>query len=73
MRTHSGEMSSVTDGFKMRVGLHQQSVLSPFLLSLVMDRLTLEVRLESLRCSQMYKRAWNGRDKVNRSKTNICV
>ena len=37
----------VTDSFKVKVGLHQGSALSPFLFALVMDRLTDEVRQES--------------------------
>ena len=38
----------VTDGFKVEVGLHQGSSLNPFLAAMVMDRLTSEVRQESL-------------------------
>ncbi|XP_061621461.1 uncharacterized protein LOC133474126 [Phyllopteryx taeniolatus] len=37
----------VTEEFKVDVGLHQGSALSPFLFAVVMDRLTDEVRLES--------------------------
>ncbi|XP_061541504.1 uncharacterized protein LOC133407527, partial [Phycodurus eques] len=37
----------VTDEFKVDVGLHQGSALSPFLFAVVMDRLKDEVRLES--------------------------
>ncbi|KAK2921830.1 hypothetical protein Q8A73_001315 [Channa argus] len=37
----------VTEEFKVEVGLHQGSALSPFLFSLLMDRLTDEVRQES--------------------------
>ncbi|KAK2899617.1 hypothetical protein Q8A73_012746 [Channa argus] len=37
----------VTEEFKVEVGLHQRSALSPFLFALVMDRLTDEVRQES--------------------------
>ena len=37
----------VTEKFKVEVGLHQGSVLSPFLFSMVIDRLTDEVRQES--------------------------
>ncbi|KAK2920086.1 hypothetical protein Q8A73_002290 [Channa argus] len=37
----------VTEEFKVEVGLHQGSALSPFLFALVMDRLTDEVRQES--------------------------
>ena len=33
--------------FKLKVGLHQGSALSPFLIAMVMDRLTEEVKLES--------------------------
>ena len=33
-----------TESFKVKVGLHQGSVLSPFLLAVIMDRLTDEVR-----------------------------
>ena len=38
----------VTDGFKVEMGLHQRSALSPFLFDMVMDRLTDEVGQESL-------------------------
>lgn len=38
----------VTDGFMVGVGLHQGSALSPFLLAIVTDRMTDEVRRESL-------------------------
>ena len=37
----------MTDWFKVEVGLHQGSALSPFLFAMVMDRLTNEIRLES--------------------------
>ena len=37
----------VTDGFKVEVGLHQGSVLSHFLLAMVIDRMTDEIRQES--------------------------
>ena len=37
----------MTDWFKVKVGLHQGSALSPFLFAVVMDRLTDEVRQES--------------------------
>ena len=37
----------VTEEFKVEVGLHQGSALSPFLFAMVMDRLTDEVRQES--------------------------
>ncbi|XP_051790978.1 uncharacterized protein LOC127529870 [Erpetoichthys calabaricus] len=37
----------VMDAFKMEVGLHQGSALSPFLFAMVMDRLTDEIRQES--------------------------
>ncbi|KAF7666398.1 hypothetical protein LDENG_00012110 [Lucifuga dentata] len=37
----------VTEEFKVEVGLHQGSALSPFLFAVVMDRLTDEVRQES--------------------------
>ena len=37
----------MTEGFKVEVGLHQGSALSPFLFAMVMDRLTDEVRQES--------------------------
>ena len=36
----------VTEGFKVEVGLHQGSALSPFLFAILMDRLTDEVRKE---------------------------
>ncbi|KAI5090362.1 epoxide hydrolase 1 [Silurus meridionalis] len=36
-----------TDWFRVKVGLHQESALSPFLFAVVMDRLTDEVRQES--------------------------
>ena len=38
----------VTEYFKVEVGLHQGSALSPFLFAVLMDRLTDKVRLESL-------------------------
>ena len=34
------------ESFKVRVGLHQGSALSPFLFAVIMDRLTDEVRRE---------------------------
>ena len=37
----------MTEGFKVEVGLHQESALSSFLFAMVMDRLTDEVRQES--------------------------
>lgn len=37
-----------TNGFKVGVGLHQGTTLSPFLFALVMDMLTDKVRQESL-------------------------
>ena len=37
----------MTEGFKVEVGLHQGSALSPFLFAMVMDRLTDKVRQES--------------------------
>eukprot|EP00064_Thunnus_orientalis_P007345 superscaffoldBa00000808_g7365 len=37
----------VTDGFKVEVGLHQGSTQGPFLFSMVMDRLTDEIRQKS--------------------------
>nr|XP_061804482.1 sperm-tail PG-rich repeat-containing protein 2-like [Nerophis lumbriciformis] len=37
----------VTDEFKVKVGLHQGSALSPFLFAMVMDRMTEKVREES--------------------------
>ena len=37
----------MTERFKVEIGLHQGSVLSPFLFVMVMDRLTDEVRQES--------------------------
>ena len=37
----------MTEGFKVEVGLHQGSTLSPFLFAMVMDRLTDKVRQES--------------------------
>ena len=36
-----------TESFKVKVGLHQGSALSPFLFAVIMDRLTDEVRRES--------------------------
>ena len=33
-----------TESFKVKVGLHQGSALSPFLFAVIMDRLTDEVR-----------------------------
>ena len=35
-----------TESFKVKVGLHQESLLSPFLFAVIMDRLTDEVRRE---------------------------
>ena len=35
-----------TESFKVKVGLHQESALSPFLFAVIMDRLTDEVRRE---------------------------
>ena len=35
-----------TENFKVKVGLHQGSALSPFLFAVIMDRLTDEVRRE---------------------------
>ena len=35
-----------TESFKVKVGLHQGSALSPFLIAVIMDRLTDEVRRE---------------------------
>ena len=35
-----------TESFKVKVGLHRGSAFSPFLLAVIMDRLTDEVRLE---------------------------
>ena len=37
-----------TEGFKVKVGLHQGSALTPFLFAVIMDRLTDEVRREPL-------------------------
>ena len=37
-----------TESFKVKVGLHQGSALSPFLFAAIMDRLTDEVRREPL-------------------------
>ena len=36
----------ITESFKVKVGLHQGSALSPFLFAVIMDRLTDEVRKE---------------------------
>ena len=36
-----------TKSFKVKVGLHQESALSPFLFAVIIDRLTDEVRRES--------------------------
>ena len=38
----------VTDGFNVEVGLRQRSALSPLMFAMVMDRVTDEVRRESL-------------------------
>ena len=35
-----------TESFKVKIGLHQGSALSPFLFTVIMDRLTDEVRRE---------------------------
>ena len=43
----------MTEGFKVEVGLHQGSALSPLLFAMVMGRLTDEVRQESSWCSLM--------------------
>ena len=37
-----------TESFKVKVGLHQGSALSPFLFAVIMDRLTDKVRTEPL-------------------------
>lgn len=37
----------VTDGFKMELGLHQGSALSPFLFAVMIDRMTGEIMQES--------------------------
>ena len=37
-----------TESFKVKVGLHQGSVLSPFLFAVIMDRITDEVKREPL-------------------------
>ena len=37
----------VTDGFEVKVGLHQGSALSPCLFAMVMDRMTNEIREEA--------------------------
>lgn len=39
--------TEMTDGFRVVVGIHQGSALSPFLFPMVMDILTDEVRQES--------------------------
>ena len=39
---------AVTESFKVKVGLHQGSELSPFLFAVIMDRITDEVRREPL-------------------------
>ena len=39
--------AGLMDSFKVKVGLHQGSALSPFLFTMVMDRLTDEIRQES--------------------------
>ena len=36
----------ITESFKLKVGLHQGSALSPFLFAVIIDRLTDEVRRE---------------------------
>ena len=36
----------ITESFKVKVGLHQGSALSPFLFAVIMDRLTDEVKRE---------------------------
>ena len=38
--------AGTTESFKIKVGLHQGSALSPFLFAVIMDRLTDEVRRE---------------------------
>ena len=40
-------VAGTTESFKVKVGLHQGSALSPFLFAMIMDRLTDEVRKES--------------------------
>ena len=37
-----------TESFKVKVGLHQGSALSPFLFAVIMDRLTDEVRRDAV-------------------------
>ena len=45
VKRNSGEVCSrTTESFKVKVGLHQGSALSPFLFAVIMDRLTDEVR-----------------------------
>lgn len=60
----------MTDRLRVRVGLHQGSALSPFLLAVVMNRLTDEIRPESpwtmmfadevVIFSESRERAWRG-------------
>ena len=49
-KRNSGELyicaTGTTESFKVKVGLHQGSALSPFLFAMIMDRLTNEVRSE---------------------------
>ena len=40
--------AGTTESFKVKVGLHQGSALSPFLFAVIMDRLTDKVRIEPL-------------------------
>ena len=73
----------VTEGFEVRVGLHQGSALSPCLFAMVMDRMPGEIREEApctmmfadgiVICMQREQGSWRyaleGRMKVNRRKT----
>ncbi|MCJ8732712.1 hypothetical protein PDJAM_G00214370 [Pangasius djambal] len=75
-RTVVGCAVGQTEEFKVEVGLHQGSALSPFLFAMVMDQLSEEVRQESpctmmfaddiVICSESREQAgWNGWRKVS--------
>ncbi|KAK3544563.1 hypothetical protein QTP86_016937, partial [Hemibagrus guttatus] len=72
-----------TEEFKVEVGLHQGSALSPFLFAIVMDQLSEEVRQESpwtmmfaddcdlcISCDSLGVKSWSALDSALRSETS---